>query len=125
MKFHLMPLPGSSPDFSSLEPLEQRVGVVAVDVDLGEHRERHAEAPVAERRDLRLVARLLVAELVAREAEHGEAAVGVLVVQLLQPGVLRGEPALRGGVDDQHDLALVGREVGVGAVDGAGGEVPE
>ena len=38
---------------------------------------------------------LLAAELVARHAEHDQAAVGVRLVQLLQAGVLRREPALR------------------------------
>src|SRR6478735_1069597 len=51
--------------------------------------------------------------------------VDVAVLELLQALVLAGEPALRGGVDHQHDLAVVLREVGVGAVDRGGREVGE
>src|SRR5690606_14238733 len=96
-----------------------------VDVDLGEHRERHPVVALAELRDLLLVAGLLVAELVAREAEDDQALLAIGVLQLLQALVLRGEPALAGGVDDQHHLAGVRREVGVGAVDRGGVEVAE
>jgi len=101
------------------------VGVVAVHVDLGEHGERDAVVLLAEGRDLVLGARLLVAELVAREAEDGEALAGVLVVQLLQAFVLRGETALAGRVHDQDDVADVGAEVLVLAVDRGGVEVTQ
>ena len=96
-----------------------------VDLDLGGHRELHAEFGLAEVRDLLLGAGLLRAELVAREAEDDEAVVAVLLVQRLEPGVLRGEAAPAGGVDDEHDPAGV---VGQGlllAGEGAGGEVGE
>jgi hypothetical protein len=76
-----------------------------VDLDLLEHRERHTVAGGAELLDLLGAARLLPAELVAREPGHREAPAGVPLVQLLQPGVLRGEPALGGDVDDEHGLA--------------------
>ena len=66
----------------ALEPAEERVGVVAVDVDLGEHRERHAVVDLAELADLVLGARLLRAELVAREAEHDQALVVQVLVEL-------------------------------------------
>ena len=124
MKFHFTLLP-SRPPFSELSHSEERVRVVAVDVDLGEQRERDAEVALAEALDLGLVPGLLVAELVAREAEHGEALVGVLVLQLLQALVLRREAALRGGVDDEHHLPVVRREVDLGAVDAGGREVGE
>ena len=88
VKFHLIAL-AEQAALLRAEPGEERVRVVAVDVDLGEHREGDAVVALAERRDLGLVARLLVAELVAGEAEDGEAPLGVGVVQLLQPGVLR------------------------------------
>ena len=65
----------------------------------------------------RRVAGLLRAELVAREAEHHQAPVGVLLVQLLQALVLRRQAALAGGVDHQHDLSGVLAEVLLGAVD--------
>jgi hypothetical protein len=66
------------------------VGVLAIDVHLREHREGHVVRRRAERLDLRLVARLLVAELVAREAEDREPPLGVLLVEALQALVLRG-----------------------------------
>src|SRR5262249_37534782 len=76
------------------ELVVDRVPLGAVDVDLLEERERHAVGRVAELADLLRSPRLLAHELVAREAEHLEAAVGVLVVQLLQARVLRCEAAL-------------------------------
>ena len=94
-----------------------RVTALAVDVDLLEHRERDAVGARAERGDLLRRARLLTTELVAREAEHGEALVAVGALQALEPLVLRGEPALRGHVDDERHLALVVVQVGVAAVE--------
>ena len=88
VKFHLI-CAAEQAALLRAEPDEERVRVVAVDVDLGEHREGDPVVALAEGRDLGLVARLLVAELVAGEAEHGEALGGVGVVQLLEPGVLR------------------------------------
>ena len=81
------------------------MGLGAVDVDLREQREVDAVIERAEVLDLRFVAGFLVAELVAGEAEHHEAAVGVVLPQLFQPRVLRREPALGGDVDDQQHLA--------------------
>src|ERR1035438_4728532 len=85
--------------------------VVPVDLDLREQWEVHAVIHLAERLDLLIGTGLLVAELVAGEAKHLQAAVLVLGVKRLQPFVLRGEPALARGVDDQQDLALVIAEV--------------
>src|SRR5690242_20339169 len=95
----------------------------AVHVDLREHRERDAVACLAERLDLALGPGLLAAELVAREAEHDEAAILVLFVQLLEAAVVRGQPALRGDVHDERDLARVVAERLLLAVDRGGGEV--
>lgn len=93
-----------------LEPLEEGARVVAVDVDLGHDGEGDAVVELAELLDLLVGAGLLAAELVAGEAEDDEV-VGVLlahrVPQFLQAGVLRGEAAFGGRVDDEHDLALV------------------
>src|SRR5690606_25382989 len=88
----------------ALEPGPQRMRTRAVDLDLGEHREIDAVVERAEGPDPGLVARLLVAELVARKAEHHQPALAVVAPQLLQPRVLRGETALRGDVDDQQHL---------------------
>src|SRR5690606_31837402 len=55
---------------------------------------------------------LLLQELVAGNSQHGEAAFGVPLVQLLQPLVLRGQAASGGDIDHQHGLAAVLGEVG-------------
>src|ERR1700744_4912049 len=81
------------------------MGVRAVDLDLGEQRERHVVLVGAKLADLGLVARLLMAELVAREAEHGEAARAKAPVQRFEAGVLRGEAASAREIDDQQRLA--------------------
>src|SRR3546814_4501294 len=54
---------------------------------------------------LALAARFLAAEIIRRHAQHHEAPVAIGVPDLLQVGVLRGEAALRGGIDQQHGLA--------------------
>lgn len=93
-----------------LQPLENWVCGVAVDVDLAEDGEGDAVVNLAEALNLLVGARLLAAKLVAREAEDDKV-IGVLLldvlVELLEAGVLRGEAALGGGVDDEDDLALV------------------
>nr|GFD56692.1 hypothetical protein [Tanacetum cinerariifolium] len=57
----------------TLQMLPQRVRSVAVDLDLGKHREADAVVLFAEVADLGFVAGFLVAELVAGEAQHFEA----------------------------------------------------
>lgn len=93
-----------------LQPLVQRVRIVAVDIDLAEDGEGDFLVQGAEVLDLLVGAGLLAAELVAGEADDCEV-VGVLLLDLLVDGlevlVLVGEAALGGGVDDQDDLALV------------------
>src|SRR5690606_34522133 len=81
----------------------ERVPALAVDLDLLGHREADAVRRGAERLDLLGRAGLLLAELVAGHADHGEALDAP--VQLLERGVLRGEAALRGDVDDERRLA--------------------
>src|SRR5690606_21924244 len=87
----------------------ERRCVVADDVHLFEHRELHAIGERAELPDLVLVLELLRAEVAGRESEHGETLCPVLRVQRFQGFELRGVTALAGGVDDQQDLAAVGR----------------
>ncbi|MNN57388.1 hypothetical protein D3C81_1723750 [compost metagenome] len=70
------------------------MAVMAVDLDLGAQREADPVVEAAERADLRLAARLLSGELVARQAQHAEAALAVLLMEMLQPGVLRRQAAL-------------------------------
>lgn len=93
-----------------LEPGEQRVGVVAVDIGLLHDGEADAIVDLAEVLDLIVGAGLLGAELVAGEAEDLKV-FGVLgldaLVDLLETFVLRCETTLGGSVDDEDDLALV------------------
>jgi hypothetical protein len=83
-----------------------------VDLDLLRHREGHAVGGGAELGDLLGGAGLLTHELVARDADHGEPALGVLLVQRLERAVLRREPALAGDV--HHQSRLAGGEVAEG-----------
>src|SRR3984885_7613638 len=81
------------------------MGVRAVDLDLGEHRERHIVLVGAKLADCSLVPGLLMAELVAREAEHSEAALAKASMQRFEPCILRGEAALACDIDDQQRLS--------------------
>ncbi len=100
--------------------LVQRVPARAVHLHLLGQREGHAVRRRAELRDLLGRAGLLPEELVAGHAQHGEAPLGVPLLELLQPGVLRGQTALGGHVHDEHGLARVLRQVR-----GAAGERPD
>ena len=107
------------------QPAEQRMGILAVDLDLREHREGDPVVHLAELGDLGIGAGLLVHELVAGEAEHRQAPLPEALVQLLQPGVLGREPAATGGVDHEHHGAEVLGELLLLAGEGGGGEVGE
>ena len=85
MKFHLTSLLPRTPGASCLEPGEQRARLGAVDVDLGEQRERDVVGQLAEAGDFRGVARFLPAELVAGKAEHDEAARAEVAIERLSP----------------------------------------
>ncbi len=95
------------------------------DGDLGEERECHRILGGAELRDLFIRSRLLAGEVVGGEAEDGEAAVFELLIERFERGVLRGEAALAGDVDQQQDFAGVVSEGGRGAGDGGQGDVSE
>ncbi len=117
-KFHRMSPVCPSPSAVCVSSWYSGWRPVAVDLDLLRERERHVVVGAAERRDLVGAAGLLLAELVAGDADHVEALVLVLVLELLQPFVLRGQAAERRDVHHQRDLALlVGEHVG-GAVEG-------
>ena len=73
--------------------------------------------------DLGVGARLLVAELVARNAEDDE--VVVVVVKRTQTCVLRREASSTRDVDDERELALVVGEVDLVARDRGHGDVVE
>ena len=116
-----------------LEPLVDGAGLVAVDIDLLHDGERDTicstasvigvsrmrktgklTVDLAEVLDLIVGSGLLRAELVAREAEEDNIVTVLLLellVQSLEAGVLRGEAALGGRVDDEDNLALVVGEV--------------
>ena len=104
------PLQAKRTGLLGLEPLEQRAGVLAVDIHLGHDGEGDAVIDLAKLLDVIVGAGLLVAELVAGEAEDDKF-VGVLGIDRLPERlkllVLRSKAALGGRVDDQDDLALV------------------
>ena len=103
----------------------QRVLLFADDRDLGEQRECHVIGRAAEACDVGLGARLLAGKVVRREPEHDETQRRATAVELLEPGVLRREAALRRDVDDEGDLAAVGRKRGRLAVDRLDGNAGE
>src|SRR4051812_44049343 len=74
----------------------------AIDLQPGKHRKGDAEILPAKAGDLAFAAELLVQELIAGEAQHGEAMRLQLFMQALQPGILWGKAAMAGGVDDQQ-----------------------
>src|SRR5260370_36802396 len=80
--------------------------VIAVDIDLGKHRKSDGVVAGAELFDLRGVAGLLAAELVARKSENRKAPQAKRLMQRLEALVLRRESASARGVDDQQDLTL-------------------
>lgn len=99
-----------------LHPLVHGLGLVAVDVRLAQHRERHPVVAQAEALDGVVVAGVLLHELVAGEAQDDEAVrvLGLdLLVELLETFKLRREAAFGGGVDDQDDFVLEAGE-GIG-----------
>ena len=79
----------------------------AVDIGLGQQRERHAVGARAERLDLLDGARFLAHELIAGHPDHRQPALGVVTRQVLQRRVLRGEAAFGGDIDDQHRAVRV------------------
>src|SRR5665213_2318704 len=82
------------------------MGVVAVDIDLGKHREGDGVVAGAELLDLAGVAGLLAAELIAGKSQHRKAARGQRLMQRLEALVLRRKTTGARGVDDQQHLAL-------------------
>ena len=97
--------------------LIELAGAVAVHFDLGEHGKVDVVVRRRKFQDFLVAARLLSAELVTREGEHGEALVTVLFLQSTQPGVLGGEASAAGDVHDQTELVVVRREIYIVAVD--------
>ena len=102
------------------QKLENGVGIFAVDLHLFEHGEADAVVELAKFLNVRRRAGLLIGELVAGEPQDVQAFVPVLLVQLLQPLVLRGEAAFTGGIDHHYGLAFVGAHRDGLALDGLG-----
>src|SRR6476620_128571 len=116
----LLKIPLHEPRQQSLlkagQPGVQRMLVPATDIRLGGERKSHAEVALAELGDFGVGSGLLPGELVAGDAEDREAFLAELVVERLQPGVLRRKAALGGHVYDQYDLAPESAKVRFGAV---------
>src|SRR4051794_8502488 len=75
--------------------------------DFREHRKIDREIRGAEGFDLGVAARLLAAEIVGRKTEHEQTAVPIFGVERLEPLILWGQAAFRGGVDDEQDLSRI------------------
>lgn len=93
-----------------LEPGEEGVGRVAVDVGLGHDGEGDTVVELAEALDVVVGTGVLAGELVAGEAEDDKVIAVLLLdglVELLEALELRCETALGGRVDNEDDLALV------------------
>ncbi len=101
--YNVMGISGSGGDEGCVERVLGRAG----DGDLGEEGEGDGVFGGAEGGDLGVGAGLLAGEVVGREAEDDEAAVLVLLIEGFEGGVLRGEAALGGDVDEQKDAAGV------------------
>ena len=97
--------------------------MIAVDFDLGEHRERHIVAGAAKRLDLLRIARLLMTELVAGKAQHHQPLVTLILPKVLQPLVLGGKTAFGGDIDDQQGFSAPFAERALVAVDIADCEI--
>ena len=89
------------------EPVERAL-VVALDRDFREQVERDFLVQATELLDVRVVARLLTAEVIGGKRQNLKALVLVFLEYRLQTGVLTwGQPSLAGHVDDQPDAVLV------------------
>src|ERR1700722_12209902 len=82
------------------------MGVVAVDVDLVEHRKADGVVRGTELPDLCRVAGLLAPELVAGKTEHRKATRAEVLLQGFETFILRRKSAGARGIDDQKHLAL-------------------
>src|SRR5690606_8586247 len=89
----------------------------------GTERKAHAVIEAAELLDLGSIAGLLLAELVAGKTDHHQTARPVTLPQLLQRGVLRGEAATAGHIDQQQGLASPLRQGQRLAIQSTHGEV--
>jgi hypothetical protein len=84
--------------------LIQLASSVAVHLDLGKHREIDVVLRCRELENLSVGARFLSSELIAREREHRESAIGVVGLECTQTCVLRREASKTRNVDDETNL---------------------
>jgi len=87
------------------QPLIQVAGAVAVDVDLGKHREVGVVAAFRKLEDFGVAPGLLGPKLVARKREDRESFRTKRLLQSTQPGVLGSESSAARYVDDQTVFA--------------------
>lgn len=80
----------------------------AFDVDFVHEGEGDFVGQGAEGLDFRNGAGFLAAEVIAGEAEDGEALIAEALLEGFEAGVLRGVAALRCDIDDEDDFASVG-----------------
>src|SRR6185312_16552257 len=85
----------------------------------------HVVLRAAEARDLRLAARLLRAELIARKTHHREILLAQIAMQLLQGGILWRQPAAARHIDRKHDPAAKPPQQVGRSIDAANGNVVE
>lgn len=126
-----VPLDAAEPDKAEhsglllAEKSVKRVGSGTVDVNFAKDGEADAVILAAEGANFFGSARLLAAELVAREAEHFKAAVFVSAIEGFEAGVLGREAAAAGGVDDKQDAAAKCVEGNLGSVEERRGKFVE
>ena len=101
-----MEVPGGLAAAALGQFLVKGVGLVALDHGLADHRKLDAIGQPAEVGNLLVAARLLLTEIIGREAKNDQTFVLEAVMQLFQAVVLIGEAAVAGGVHHQQHLAL-------------------
>lgn len=79
----------------------------AIHIDFGEKWEIDAEIDLTRLFNLRIIARLLILELVTGEAKNAEALIFIGVMKLLEPCELRCKSAFRCCIYNKQDLVLV------------------
>ena len=97
--------------------------VWSINLAFGHQREGDSVIEAAEFRNLPVRTRFLAGELVAREADNHQPLLLVLLIEGLQPVILRGETAFGSGADNHQDFAFKLREVHFFAVVGEGLEL--
>lgn len=90
-----------------LEVLEERRGIVTIDIDLLETRESGIVLGIAELGDALVILLGLLHELIAGEIEHNETLILILAVHRLERLILWGQTAGCSCIDYEQHLALV------------------